>query len=427
VDILVSATQINAKRTCDRQWALRTIAKVETPKTKALEMGTEVDDTQLQPYLKLGREFDYTRESGYIAGSALEYLPKPKAPGLEIQKRFELGSLGPTPFWYLGFMDLYAPAGASSAVPGVAGDLPLVLDFKTTSDFKWAKSEDPNHWNYLGKDVQANIYAMQALVETGAKGVDLVWLYMRTRGARKAKRVHLRVMADQVLEQFDSIEVTGGDIARTRIAASWAKTQEQQIEFAKSLPPTPDACGSFGGCPYRHICNLSPRDHLDYSKLLNGVEFGEVEGGMDLMASLQMRASEAPAAEKPMLGINPPEKDLPAQTPAPAVSPSMALAEQKAKAAVESLMETAGATEAPAEVPGNLSGVGTPPKKRGRPRKAAEVVVYPPSVVVEASESPTIPAPPPVEAASSNIYSLIADSFFVLASAYRKLAEKDSA
>jgi hypothetical protein len=93
-------------------------------------------------------------------------------------------------------------------------------------------------------------------------------------------------------------------------------------------------------------------------------------------------------------------------------------------------METAGATEAPAEVPGNLSGVGTPPKKRGRPRKAAEVVVYPPSVVVEASESPTIPAPPPVEAASSdgdNIYSLIADSFFVLASAYRKLAEKDSA
>jgi hypothetical protein len=332
-EVFVSASQISAFEDCQRKWAWRTIAKISSPPTKAAALGTEVDSEQLQPYLRDGREFDYTRESGYIAASALAYLPPPQSKGLVVQKKFIM----PSPSWakrafaYLGYKDLWLPV--SSVLPGIkapetcqahedcrdhpelgracAGsiDIPAVVDFKTTSDLKWAKDEEA-----LRTDPQAVIYAMNALFETEAPAVDLVWIYMRTRGARKAQRTHLRVYREEVAERFAVVDRVGLQIANTRAVCTDPLT----------LPPNPDACSKYGGCPYRDKCNLSPSEILNTSVALSRLPpigaLSNMASTADVLANLRKRASAPSAPSAPVttapLGINPPEKDLP---PAPAV------------------------------------------------------------------------------------------------------------
>lgn len=220
--------------------------KIETPQHPAAALGTEVDDTQLQPYLRDGRPIDFSRDSGYIAAAGLAFLPQPKAPGLQVQKHFVM----PSPTWrdgqhvgfgFQGYIDLWLPD--SSAVPDMPGGAPFVGDFKTTGDLKWAKSETT-----LREDVQAMLYATHALYETKSKEVDLAWIYFQTKGPRKAKRTKLRVAADHVCEQFGKINETAVEMLEVRKANP----------HPSELPPEPDMCEAYGGCPYRARCNLSP-------------------------------------------------------------------------------------------------------------------------------------------------------------------------
>lgn len=334
---LNSASQINTFEDCERKFGWKYLAGEKDPPGKAAELGTEVDEGQLQPWLRDGRPFEMGRESGSgeIAESALEWLPAPKSPGLAVQKHFVLGSaIGD---WaYQGYKDLWLPSHtALPYLPRGEGDWPAVVDFKTTSDFAWAKSEEA-----LSKDVQAQLYAMNAMVETGARVVDLVWIYMRTRGARKSKKVHLRVVADQVGEQFDRIESVSEKMFALRGAA---KGEDAPKFVVEALRPNPDACDKYGGCPYQHLCNLSPKEKSAFSGALlkplgrSGMGTLNLLGGLAKKAGVALpqnvmgmpdtavpepagaTAFDAPAAEPvqvKVLGINPPEKNLP---PAPPV------------------------------------------------------------------------------------------------------------
>ena len=331
-----SASQIKTfDEECERKWGWRIIAgQPDDFSGPAAELGTEVDDTQLQPYLRDGRPFDLTRDSGHIALSALEWLPKPKIRGLEVQKHFVLGS-AVGDWGYQGYKDLWLPYGGLTYLPPGGSDV-IVVDFKTTSDFKWVKTEEG-----LSKDVQAQLYAMNAMVETGARVVDLVWIYMRTKGARKSKKVHLRVVADHVGEQFDRIEGISERMFALRDAA---KGESDAKKFVlQALKPNPDMCDRYNGCPYEHLCNLSPGQKK--SAFAGALEKGK--RGMGLLASLKARAAAAdtgvmgmsdaavPAPVGPtafeappvMLGINPPEKDLPPAPPVGIASASVPFAE----------------------------------------------------------------------------------------------------
>lgn len=339
-EILVSATQISTWRdVCQRKWAFRSIEKIEQEQTKAAALGTEVDDTQLQPYFRDRREFDYSRESGYIAASILAYLPSPETPGLEVQKKFVLTSPSwerfPVPLGFLGYKDLWVPD--SRALPGIephpSGPIPAVVDFKTTSDFRWAKTAED-----LRTDPQAQIYAMNALVETGAPAVDLVWLYMRTRGARASKRVHLRVHREEVAQEFAKLDAIACEIAEARM----------RVKSALELPPNPDGCGAFGGCPYKSRCypDLSPiRIQEAYAALAAKKEGDPMASTVDLLAGLRNKAGITPAPVAPVAVapvapsppplavspapsvINPPEKALPPAPPINVAPPAPAPAE----------------------------------------------------------------------------------------------------
>lgn len=319
---LYSASQIALFRECARKWAWRYIAGLKTEPHPSAVLGTEVDNEQLQPYLRDGRPFDFTRESGYIAASGIEWLPQPKLPGLEVQKHFVM----PSPasggkFQFQGYMDLWLPD--SAPVPGLAGGVPFVGDFKTTSNLKWAKNAV-----VLSTDVQAMLYATYALYATRAEQVDLTWIYFQTKGPRRSMRTHLRVHTDHVVTQFRAIEET---------ALQMHAAREAGVEPLE-LPPTPSQCEAYGGCPYRSRCNLSPADHIaslsakvDMSSLLDnlrakkagasgapsagapGTETAKPPIGS---ASPPVETEAAPPAPPPSpLGVNPPEKDLPPAEP----------------------------------------------------------------------------------------------------------------
>lgn len=333
---LISASQISQFRDCQRKWAWAYIAGIRSPSTPSQALGTETHDTQLGPYLIEGKPFDYTRDSGYIAAALLEFLPQPKSPGMVVEKHFILGSpASGGRFAYQGYKDLWLPD--SGAVPGLPGGAPFVGDFKTTSDLKWAKNEKA-----LSVDVQAMLYATNALVETKSPVVDLGWMYTQTRGARRGKRTYLRVHDEQVIEQFKAIENTALELFEAK----------QTVTDPLSLPPSPSQCESYGGCPYRDKCNLSPMDHLaalsarDFSliELNGGMDMSGVSSGTSsLMANLRAKKagaqtsggstpslenagsipasgavasavaapSPSPPTEPEALGVNPPEKDLP--------------------------------------------------------------------------------------------------------------------
>ncbi len=317
--LTLSASQVTVfKDECRRKWGLKSIAKLPVPEHPAAALGKEVDDTQLQPYLRDGRAFDYTRASGSgdIAASSLAFLPEPKSHGLEVQKHFTFRSLAaPSQLSYQGYVDLWMPAGGMPvpepfvSISMTEGCTPSVCDFKTTGNLKWQKNAST-----LSTDVQAMMYATFAMVATPARIVDLVWIYMQTKGARKAKRTHLRVSAPHVFEQFKKIDAVGVEMMKTRKAVE-ARIAEgltaEQACLELPLPESETACDMFGGCPFRSNCNLSPNAFNQLPEL----ETTDMGDTASLMAELAAKRKKTVVVEA--VGINPPESKLPPPAPEP--------------------------------------------------------------------------------------------------------------
>lgn len=353
-NILLSASQISVFTECQRKWGFKYLEKIEVPQHPSAALGTEVHEHQLGPYLIEGRGFDFTRPSGEIANALTALLPASKTPGLRVERRFEI----PSPrggFGYLGFIDLWAPD--SGVVPGLEGGRPLLGDFKTTSNLAYAKTPET-----LATDIQAQLYATALMFEDGVDELDLVWFYVRTRRPHRAQRVHLRVNGSHVVEQFQRIDEIGSQVVAIRLAQP--TTDE--------LPPNARMCEAYGGCPYRHKCNLAP------SVFATAVNMEAVTMNSakttDFLAGLRKQASPAPPAPAPA-PVAPAAVPSDAQVPAPAGLPAWATApvDPLHRAAInppESALPPAPpVTSAPA--PAAAAPPAEAPKRRGRPPKTA--------------------------------------------------------
>ena len=332
--LLLSASQLKTADECERKWAFsRVIRSQETP---AQSLGKDTDDNQLQPLLRDGRALDFTKPSGYIAATALPFVPKPKFKGLEVQKHFKLGTPSGLPFEYQGYIDLWLPEGGAPGLDGVT-----VADFKTTKSIdKWALTEDG-----LKEDIQAQLYAIWAMYSTGKRVVNLRWIYMETGKVRRAEARDIVVNANHVAEQFAKIDAKG-----QRVFGLWEKAPglgqnevEEFTAYGLTLEPNLAMCGEYGGCPYKYICNHSPSAFVQtMAPDLVPVVGDNLVATIDLFSKLKAKkdAADAPVAAAPIIeecppvvfapesfesgesftadlvGINPPEKALP---PAPAV------------------------------------------------------------------------------------------------------------
>lgn len=241
---LVSASAINQWEECERKWGFRYLEGDRPPQKPSAALGQEVEEQQLQPWLLEARALDYSKptKSGYIAEKMLPLLPPPKTPGITLQRKVLMPSARPNAtHGYIGYIDLFATD--SSVFPGLRGGVLGIGDFKTTKHFRWAKNEEA-----LLTDPQAMIYAMYVMFADNVDVVDLAWTYGKTVPAYRAQRTHLRVLAPHVAAQFERLDEIGERLAGIK----------QANPPVRELKPNALMCDAYGGCPYRHKCNLSP-------------------------------------------------------------------------------------------------------------------------------------------------------------------------
>jgi hypothetical protein len=340
----ISASQIESWRLCKRRWAWGKIDKIYGPANPAAEKGKIVHEV-LEEWLKHGVviDLDATRtlpdgtvfKPGPIAAAGLKHLPMPGTCGTErnIFVRTKVAK-------YQGYIDW-----------DTKGEIPVVGDHKTTSNFKWAKTEDD-----LRKDPQATIYAAALMEETKKSTVELRWVYYLTSGKSQSKKVSLLVLREDIEKNFDDLDVTAAEIMHAR----------KTVKTAKDLEPNVRSCDMFGGCQYRENCNLSSTERIK-----------GIMAQQSLAEKMAARsAGKTPAAAGPATktngaavgaGINPPEGKAPT-TPA-----DMAAAATAATAAA------APAAAAPPQVEAG--------KKRGRPAGTAATSAAGPTALPETTPS----------------------------------------
>jgi hypothetical protein len=127
-----------------------------------------------------------------------------------------------------------------------------IQDHKSTSSMHWAKSEDPKHWNYLGKSLQMLDYAYEIFCEEP-----------ETEEIRLRHNVFCKDPAKPAVRNVDTT------VSRAVVQGNWRRLQKQAAvmrdlaeqglepdDWAQVEGPSQkDACGAYGGCPFRAVCS----------------------------------------------------------------------------------------------------------------------------------------------------------------------------
>lgn len=200
------------------------------PPTLATVAGQKIHEL-LEVYLRDGTPIDTSAtwqgyDIGLIAQDMTKYLP---AAGSiqDVEAAFEFEYKGIS---YNGRID--------------GKELPKVWDHKTSSNLKYAKTEDE-----LATDIQALVYAKAVLLEAFLdEAATLQWTYGQTKNEIKSKKVSLTLARDYVDAKFDEVVAP----LAAEVAAHRAKGLESKSDCRKN----DKACSKFPprGCPFQKDC-----------------------------------------------------------------------------------------------------------------------------------------------------------------------------
>lgn len=326
----MSPSQLETWLTCNRKWAWRYISGIQAEAHPSAAKGSKVHGI-LERYL-LGGEMppvsspnSIERECALIAMTGLKNIPEPMSEGLSVESRFKFES--PLGHNWMGIRDFVVD-------PEHNGGVPLIGDHKTTSNFRWAKTE-----TVLRGDAQAILYAKSALLQwPESKEVELRWVYYQTQGTKKSKKVSLRVISDEVEKRFRELD----SAALGPVGAHAAKVDPL------SLPYNVSACDMYGGCPYKTHCNIQSNERLkgalESMSLLEKMKSNnnQVESMSPLLSLLKPVQTDTipapPPQDEESVKINPPEfqeaptaQDLEDEKEAKKAKKAKPKAEKKAK------------------------------------------------------------------------------------------------
>jgi CRISPR/Cas system-associated exonuclease Cas4 (RecB family) len=286
----ISATQITNFDTdqdggCPTSWWFEKVDGRPKPGIKAQAIGSEIHG-QLEHFILTGEDV-----LGPIPRAGKHLLPQ-RDPRLEVEREIRTTIEGVA---LVGYIDLLNPTGIHVDEQGPHVDPPgtvEVLDHKTTGSISsWAKAPSA-----LVRTVQMPLYGkVVADLFPGGEHVRLSHLYFQTKGAPKAEKRSALVPLEVIRGRWQKIESTVRemkDVAR-----------EGDVE---KVPKNFNACGAYGGCPYRDVC---PRPASVALATLIGKG-----NAMSLLAKIQGKSAQAPAAPVAVAPAAPPP------APAPVVS-----------------------------------------------------------------------------------------------------------
>lgn len=225
-----SASQIRSYVECPRRWYNSTILKIRQPTTPAQERGTKVH-TAIENYLKHGTiDPDF---ADYVAVAA-PFLPGPDEQ-YKAEQEITLPTFDGGPL-LVGYVDLLKHE--------------LIGDYKTTSDFKYAKTPGE-----LAEDIQLNAYAKWYFAGFSGDTVTLKHIYLLTKG--KYPKGH-EVSVTVTREQVDEIWAKTIDITKemAKVVSSLVPPKGDVPDRAEDLTPNTDSCNLYGGCFYRNRCGI---------------------------------------------------------------------------------------------------------------------------------------------------------------------------
>ena len=220
----VSASQFKTYSLCKRKWYIEKCTDAPRPEPSAAMLLGSAVHSLLEDHISEGKDIPDTRE-GRIARTALRHIPESTELAVELELRME--SIDPP---LVGFIDLYDTERA---------DCPAIYDFKTTSSWKWAKTEEQ-----LKTDPQMIAYAQHALEQhPEANDVTVAHIQLKTRGAPDSRLVSIELPREHVVEQWAKLVELATEMKQT-----------SYLDSVEEVPPTFAACGAFGGCPFADTC-----------------------------------------------------------------------------------------------------------------------------------------------------------------------------
>lgn len=229
----VSPSQIESYKACARKWYQEALEGLRQPPTPSQEFGTEVHGV-IESFLQSGELPQGASERAVAVSSAGQrfWPQRGKDAFLLEQEMLVHAQDDPDLPPLYGFADIIWLDGR-------------VDDHKTTSDFKYAKSE-----HQLGFLPQPVIYGMHALSigatrqEHGERGVRVRFIYYRTKGAREALAVETFLTETEL---------------RHRIKDVFRVVREMVHTVARlpldAVPASTGACKDYGGCHLRQRCH----------------------------------------------------------------------------------------------------------------------------------------------------------------------------
>ncbi len=373
--IELSASQIKTSEECLRKWAFHYLSGLEDPGTPATLLGNDCHrvwerweleglapqqaaealntDPGYHQRGDLKRDTDYTDRVASITTAALHKIPVPGTPGVQVEGRFSFTINGIS---YRGYKDL------TYWKERPEGLIRILHDYKTTSHFKWAKTQEQ-----LRSDVQMNLYAKTEFDAWDIQELEANWLYVSTGAEPSTKLVHVTVTRSAVEDHY------GGKIepqARKLLKLYDERPNPNDLPLPEDL----SICEAYRGCPYKQQCKRTPQDTIKAAWRNATVK---ASPKMDFFKRAKQVDATAPA----------PKVEAAKAAPPPIVAQVAAIA-QAAAAPPSSLRER---LKQPPPSPGAVGVV--PPEPATTPlaeRLAASVA---PEAVTEAA------APPPKKAA----------------------------
>lgn len=284
----ISASQMKTHSMCKRKWWIERFSGLpRTPSTPAQQLGTDVHDI-LERRVKYGLDFPDSK-AGRIAQTADKFLTGLKGPIAE--GKITLDSINPP---LLGFVDLYVP-----------GEVPEIIDYKTCSNWKWAKTSED-----LETDLQMIPYAMHAIEKTGADKVRVTHIQMITKGPPEAREASVLLDAEKVKEEWAGLNELAAEMRGTA-----------QIAKAQDVDGNLNACGAYGGCPYKEMCGVAEQMKRPFSDMglvaPEGKKMGNGENRLQELLRKRREVTGASVGNGAGPSIVPPEAKATAPQPTP--------------------------------------------------------------------------------------------------------------
>ena len=247
----VSPSQISNFRDCPRKWWYASIAKIPYPQHPSAALGERVHKILEMSTARKSRPADLLpavsentpQKEVQVAQAAWDaidsFLLQQTGRSLvdreaRIEEAWELPQGAPLTLAARGRADLVLPD--------------FIVDWKTTSDLRWAKSAKE-----LRSDPQVLMYS--AALDPDEPVRDFVHVYTQTRNSTAARVVHTpidRFMREQGLIALDK------HVAAMAVCASAGAAEE--------VEPNTDACSRYGGCPFALRCMGRPKGEGSMSK-----------------------------------------------------------------------------------------------------------------------------------------------------------------